>query len=327
MSGNYLSNEDLSFVKPGIKGNLCFKGQFANGDTPDEDFFLKALKWLLSPNPRKKEKKLDKFTLQVQDGKSFLTESRSGIQWLGHATFLIRLNGKLFLTDPCLSSLPLFRRKTGLAYPAEDINGLDYLLLSHGHRDHLDHTSLNKILPQNPALEVLTSLKNGSLLKGKGIKKIQEAAWYQRYNTQGIEVVFLPARHWHRRGMNDFNKILWGSFALRTPECSIYFCGDSAYGSHFKEIGDLMGPFDYCLMPIGAYQPEYLMHRSHTHPEEAVQAFHDLKGKTFIPMHYGTYDLSDEPLGEPYRWIKRLESEGKIRGELRLLDIGSTCYL
>lgn len=62
-------------------------------------------------------------------------------------------------------------------------------------------------------------------------------------------------------------------------------------------------------------------------PAEAVQAFNDLGGKSLVPMHYGTYDLSDEPLGEPLRWLSELEAEGEIEGELRALKVGERCPL
>ena len=61
---------------------------------------------------------------------------------------------------------------------------------------------------------------------------------------------------------------------------------------------------DICLLPIAAYEPKSVMKDSHTTPEEAFEIFKDLKGKLFIPMHYGTFGLANEPLGEP---IERLE--------------------
>jgi len=151
---------------------------------------------------------------------------------------------------------------------------------------------------------------------------VEEAGWYQRYDIGNLDITFMPSQHWHRRGLFDFNKVLWGGFHLNTHRRSIYFPGDTAYSGLFGEFRELMGDPDICLLPIGAYKPEFIMKESHTSPAEAVQAFNDLGGKTLVPMHYGTYDLSDEPLGEPLRWMRELEAEGKNKGDLRVLDVG-----
>lgn len=119
------------------------------------------------------------------------------------------------------------------------------------------------------------------------------------------------------------NKILWGSFLLRTPDRSIYFGGDSGYGKHYKTIRDMIdGEIDDVILPIGAYEPSYIMKSNHMNPREAITAFHDLEGKRLIPMHYGTYDLADEPLGDPEKRIRTLDKEGKIKGELKICNIG-----
>ena len=110
-------------------------------------------------------------------------------------------------------------------------------------------------------------------------------------------------------------------------EKKIYFAGDSGYDTHFQKIRKLVGDVDICIMPVGAYKPPFMMKEAHMHPAEAVQAFHDLEGKIFIPMHYGTYDLSDEPLGEPLRILHNLEKSGQINGNLKILAIGETYYL
>jgi len=136
-------------------------------------------------------------------------------------------------------------------------------------------------------------------------------------------VFFMPAKHWNRRGLTDFNKNLWGSFVIRSGDKSLFFAGDTSYGEHFKEIGEFFPNIKYCLMPIGAYKPEYLMKESHLSPTEALKAFKDLGGETFIPMHYATFDLANEPLGEPVRIIKR----ERQNLDIRILDIGEELVL
>ncbi len=286
--------------------------------------FKKILKWQISCNPQKEEKKRDDFQLKIERNTSFITSDEDLIVWLGHASFFIRIGGVSFLTDPCLKDLPMIKRQVGLPCSIYDLIGIDYLMISHGHRDHFDEAIIHQLLDQNPKMELLLPLKISDLLgKKKKNIKYQEAAWWQQYRlSEDVEVFFLPAKHWNRRFLNDFNRQLWGSFLLRTKDKSIYFGADSAYASHFKEIRETFGSPDICMLPVGAYKPSYVMSEAHMHPGEAVHAFRDLGGKVMVPMHYGTYDLSDEPLGEPVRILKDLEQQGSIAGELLMLNLG-----
>ncbi|MDF9798085.1 L-ascorbate metabolism protein UlaG (beta-lactamase superfamily) [Catalinimonas alkaloidigena] len=291
--------------------------------------FKKILKWQFSPNPQKTEKKDDNFRLRVNRNTSFITSDEDMIVWLGHASFFIRINGVSFFTDPCLKDLPIIKRQVGLPCSIYDLIGINYLLISHGHRDHFDKTSVNQLLDQNPKMKLLLPLKISDLL-GKKKKNVsfQEAAWWQQYTlNEDVAVYFLPAKHWNRRYLKDFNRQLWGSFLIKTKNKSIYFGADSAYADHFKEISDILGSPDICMLPVGAYKPSYIMKAAHMHPGEAVHAFNDLGGKVMIPMHYGTYDLSDEPLGEPVNILKDLEKRGSIHGELKFMDVGEKYML
>ncbi|MBC7921330.1 MAG: MBL fold metallo-hydrolase [Ferruginibacter sp.] len=258
-----------------------------------------------------------------------LTEKGDLLAWLGHATFLIRLNGKTLLTDPVFyGASRLVKRQVALPVPPAELKGIDYLLLSHGHMDHCDEKSLRLLARNNPRMEVLTTLRLGALI-GKWMPglKIQEAGWYQQYAlpTDSPRVVLLPAMHWYKRTPFDDNQRLWGSFVVQTPRTTLYFSGDSGYDSHFRQVGELF-PVDIALMGVGAYAPPFMMQDSHMNPEEATRGFNEMGAKTFVPMHHGTFDLSDEPLGEPVRWLRRLESEGTLKG-LKVLDVGEVFNL
>ena len=133
----------------------------------------------------------------------------------------------------------------------------------------------------------------------------------------------MPAKHWNKRGLTDFNKTLWGSFIIKSNNKTIYFAGDTAVGNHFKEIAEFFPKIDVALMPIGAYKPEFIMKDAHISPWEALEAFNHLQAKLFIPMHYGTYDLSDEPFGEPYRVMQKEKDNYNIR----VLDVGEEFLL
>ena len=187
---------------------------------------------------------------------------------------------------------------------------------------------LQLLLDNNPNIAALVPLGMEKLIRKSKLSftKIQEAGWYQSYQINNdVKIVFLPTRHWGRRGLMDFNKTLWGSFLLLSKQQKVFFSGDTAYDDQFfKDIYNEFGEMDICILPIGAYSPSFIMKQSHTTPEEAYQIFKDLHGKTFIPMHYGTYDLSDEPLGEP---IKRLEKCFENDDGLQIIKVGEVFYI
>ncbi|MEQ9442275.1 MAG: MBL fold metallo-hydrolase [Cyclobacteriaceae bacterium] len=323
-------NENLGFVKAGARGVWYEDGQFIHARYASEiAAFGKVLRWQLQPNPQRKEKKEDSFRVKCIYDPSFLTSQQDMIVWLGHASFFIRLGGITLITDPCLTDLPLIKRLVVPPCEISALKNLNFLLLSHGHRDHYDEKVMQQLIEQNPIMHLLLPLEISQLLgKKRATVSYEEAAWWQRYSVTGdLEITFLPAKHWNRRGLNDLNQQLWGSFWIRYKDTSIYFGGDSAYDNHFSDIREVMGEPDICLLPVGAYKPSFMMQSAHMNPMEAVQAFHDLGGKTFVPMHYGTYSLSDEPLGEPLRLLQQAEAQGNIQGGLKALSVGEVLPL
>jgi L-ascorbate metabolism protein UlaG (beta-lactamase superfamily) len=323
---SYHSNPDLKIVKPGWPGNKVIGGRFANGEEVYAPKMANVWKWKFTRNPQKAEKEKDDYRPAVLPHPDLFASKQDTLVWLGHATFLIRVQGITFLVDPVLFHLPLMQRRTPLPCPPEAFRHIDYLLLSHGHRDHLDARSLKLLFAQNPGLKAFGPLAMARLVHQlvPGLP-LQEAGWYQQYQLEeasGPELYFLPAAHWHRRGLTDMNKVLWGSFLIRTPHRLLFFAGDTALEGHFREIRNLFGAPDICILPVGAYKPAFLMQQSHLNPWEAVEAFNQLGGKTFIPMHYGTFDLSDEPAGEPVRLLQQMAAAGQIHGQLVLPAIG-----
>lgn len=316
-------NPALKFIRGDVKGNLLIGKQYVNGHQQDKLPFERLMRWMSSPNPQRREKKDDRFRPAVLHNPGFAQTNHAKLVWLGHSSFYLQLENTRILTDPVFSDLtPFLKRRHGLPCPPDKLVNIDYILLSHGHRDHLDLPSLKLLARQNPDAEVLCPLGFEKLLRPLGFRAIQEAAWWQQYETKNIAVNFLPAKHWNRRLITDYNTSLWGSFSISKADQHIYFAGDTGYGPHFREIADHFTHFDVCLMPVGAYKPRYVMEWAHISPEEAVQAFHELGGKTFIPMHYGTFDLSDEPASEPKRLLEAMKSSDILRGELALLKVG-----
>ena len=322
-SVEFTRNESLRTVLDGYQGNPMIDGRFVNSNLSTSGApFSRILKWFTSANPQKEEKKNDRYSIPVHNLSGLNAIREDCIIWLGHASFLLHLGGKWLLTDPCLTSPAFQKRFTRLPIPISELN-IDYILMSHGHYDHLDTTTISELPSEN--MTALVPLRMGELIQSmnKNIS-VHEAGWFQEFSLtdEPFRIIFLPAQHWYLRVPWDRNKILWGSFMIEYKGKRIYFAGDTAYAEHFLSIASLFPTIDYCLMPIGAYKPEYVMKSNHTNPEEAVQAFHELRGQTFIPMHYGTFDLADEPRSEPLRRLKQMESDGTIKGSMKALEIG-----
>lgn len=320
----YLSNPDLPIIKPGYRGNRLLDGLFVNGrDKERPPAFHDLLKWKLSRNPQSREKRKDKFRLEVMRREEAFQSGDDVVIWLGHASFFIRFMGFTMVTDPCLLDLPLLKRRAPLPVAVKEMGRIDFILVSHFHRDHFDKASIKELLRHSPDITFLFPLKGRHLIDACGGGQGQEAGWFQKYNTAGgLEILFLPSRHWNRRALHDFNRELWGSFLLRGGGWSLYFAGDTAQGGHFRAIKALFGPVDLCLMPIGCYNPPNIMKDAHMNPEEAVRAANDLGCRRFIPMHYGTYDLTDEPRSEPIQLLRRLNRESRLEGTLKELAVG-----
>jgi L-ascorbate metabolism protein UlaG (beta-lactamase superfamily) len=325
-------NEDLNFVQPNYNGNLLDKdGLFVNLNFPFEPKFKELIKWQKERKAIQKEKKQKIYKPIVKDGNDFFTKNKDAILWLGHASFLIRLAGKVFIIDPILFSPSfLMKRQAALPIATEALVNIDYLLISHDHRDHVDKKSLQLIYKQNPNIKVATALNMKPLLNEFLPKApIQEAGWYQQYTIVDdvVKLYFLPTRHWGRRNLTDTNKRLWGAFLLRTATHTVYFGGDSGYDAHFKEVNELFGKIDYALLGIGAYKPEWFMQSSHTSPEKALQAAQDLQCSQMMPMHYGTFDLSDEFMDEALQVCQKLYAVGNYNFNLLDAPIGNTIWL
>ncbi len=314
-------NPELRFIhhREDWKGNPIVKGMYVNHEFPQMNGFKDVLKWKRMKNPYEKLKKMDTFEMPIKVDSVIFDKSQDGIFWLGHATFLIRFGGKQFITDPVFKKAAVVKRHSKLPVKIKELPESDIVLMSHDHRDHCDKNSLRKLRKQNPEIQYYSGLNMDKLLK-KYLRKApgQTAGWFQQYNTQGLgfELYFLPTRHWSKRGLFDTNKRLWGSFILVIDGVTIYFGGDSGYGSHYKEIATLFPHIDYAILGIGAYEPEWFMESNHSSPAKSYQAFLDLNAQHLIPMHYGTFDLSDEPIGYP---IQVLEDIKKREGDSRIV--------
>ncbi len=239
------------------------------------------------------------------------------VTWIGHATLLVQMEHQTFLTDPMWSERaspiqfagPKRFHPPGVAL--DDLPPIDFVVVSHNHYDHLDLDSLREIAERNPTARFFVPLGNGELLRDEGIENVEEMGWGQVARSRDLEIHCLPTQHWSRRGVFDGMEALWGSWAVLGPNERFYFAGDTGYFAGFGDIGERLGPFDLAAVPIGAYRPREMMKVFHMDPAEAVQAGRDLQARAIIGMHYGTFDLSDEPPSEPPELFR---AAGRVAG-------------
>jgi L-ascorbate metabolism protein UlaG (beta-lactamase superfamily) len=325
----YLLNPDLPVhaAKLDWRGNPIRDNEFQYLANPFRPAWGPIARMLITPNPQRAQKRADQWRPPVSPDLNYLKDrSANWIVWLGHASYLMQLNGLRFLTDPQLNDMPLVPRRVFPPFHYDELRGIDYLLLSHDHRDHVDGPCLRAICGNNAIRKILAPLRMSSVIEEWiGDTPIEEAAWYQEFDLAdtGIRVHFLPARHWCRRGLTDFNRVLWGSFmvevevgagagAIGTGKKTIYFGGDSAETPYWAEIGRLFPQIDLAMLGIGAYRPDYMMRSNHANPAEAFRGYRHLGAAYWWPMHHGTYDLSNEPASEPILWATRLMQEAGL---------------
>lgn len=305
------------------------KGRFVNHEFPFINSFKELWKWQTMKNPQKIEKKKDIWKLACHTDATFLKSYADCIVWLGHASFFIRIAGISLLIDPVLFDVSLIKRKSPLPVAPEQLKNIDYILISHDHRDHCDKKSLELLAKNNPDAIYLTGLHVDSVIrKITNSNMIQAAGWYQQYLTPAaLKIIYIPTRHWGRRYLTDTNKRLWGGFVIQAAGQTIYFGGDSGYGSHFADIAKIFPSVDYAMIGIGAYKPEFFMGQSHLSPADGLKAFQDTQAKHLIPMHYGTFDLSDEPLSDPIRILKAEQEKNPANGDILYVCAGETIYI
>ena len=253
------------------------------------------------------------------------------VTWVGHSTLLVQMEHVTFLTDPIWSNRPspvTFLGPQRYVEPGLDIDDLppvDFVVISHNHYDHLDLPTLRSLAARNPATVFYVPLGNRSLLQQNGIVNVTELDWGEVASFRGVRVHCLPSQHWSKRSLTDDHRALWSSWAVTGSERRFYFAGDTGYFPGFKTIGDRLGPFDLVALPIGAYAPRAMMRESHMNPEEAVLAAVDLGGRRALAMHFGTFDLSDEPLAEPPLRFKAAAGASPLQSQAAwVFNIGET---
>jgi len=228
------------------------------------------------------------------------------ITWIGHASFLIQTHEVNVLIDPLWSMwLKVIKRLKQPGFHIHHLPSIDLVLVTHAHFDHLDRRTLRRVAADQP---IVVPLGVGNLVHRLGFNIVHELDEWQLIELAPLKISLTPAHHWGARFLADSHRG-FGGFVIAADGRTVFHCGDSAYFPGFKEIGNRY-KIDISLLPIGAYDPP-LAREVHMNPEEAVQAFVELGAKTLVPMHYGTFRLSFEPMDEP---PQRLLTAARARG-------------
>lgn len=228
------------------------------------------------------------------------------VTWVGHATFLLQIGGVNVLTDPMWSerASPVQyagpRRFALPGVPLDALPPIDLVLQSHNHYDHLDEDTVRLLTRRDPGAVWLAPLGVAPQLRDWGVEQAHELDWWNSARFGALRLTSTPAQHFSGRGFADRDRTLWCGWALRAGSRAVWFAGDTGLHPEFATIGERAGPFDVALMPVGAYEPRWFMRPVHMNPEDAVQAFQALRvANAMVPMHWGTFKLTDEPMAEP----------------------------
>jgi N-acyl-phosphatidylethanolamine-hydrolysing phospholipase D len=265
--------------------------------------------------------------------------------WLGHATVYVQTKNMAVIVDPVFSHtagpLPFFGpdRRVPLPASAAELPFVDVVLISHDHYDHLDAEAVKSLGAAFDPM-FLVPLGVGQYVREWGARRVVELDWWQyvdipfgvgRYRFTGT-----PALHNSGRGLTGQDRTLWAGWFVEKKSTgakplSFYYAGDTAYGPHFSAIRERLGAPDVTIMPIGAYEPRRFTGQFHVNPEESFMAFEDLGGaqapgalgtRSFIPVHWGTFELTDEPMSEPPVRLMNAAKEAGIADRIQILPIG-----
>ena len=258
---------------------------------------------------------------------NLVTERELGVTFIGHSSFLIQIAGRNVVVDPNFARwLFVLKRQRRAGIRLRDLPPIDYVLVSHAHFDHLHRPSLRAIARLTRwrcgrAPQIIVPKNVGDIVARLGFSRVHEMEWWETFREGRLSITHTPSQHWGARMLRDFHRG-FGGFVIRSQQHSIYHAGDTAYFEGFREIGRRLHP-ELALLPIGAYHPEHFRN-VHTSPEDALQGFLDLGSRAMIPMHYGTFRLSYEPMDEPVQRLRAAAEAAGVSERVLVLEEGKT---
>src|SRR5215469_3865546 len=252
-----------------------------------------------------------------------------GITFIGHASFFVQLGGQNIVLDPNFARwLFVLKRLRQPGVQVRDLPAIDLVLVTHAHFDHLHRPSLRAIVQQTVQLQgvsptVVVPHHVFDLVSDLGFDNVVELDWWNSYRHRGLTITHVPSRHWGARILRDSHRG-YGGYVLREGRHSVYHAGDTAYFSGFREIGSRLAP-ELALLPIGAYNPP-AFRNVHASPADATRAFLDLHSRWMVPMHYGTFRLSHEPIDEPLQLLAQEARAAGVKDQVVVLEEGVTRF-
>ena len=232
--------------------------------------------------------------------------------WFGHSSYFLRIDGVSVLVDPVFSAYasPFSFGSKAFAgteiFRVTDFNSIDVVLITHDHYDHLDHATI--VALQSKTRHFITSLGVGAHLERWGVPAahITELDWGQQAQHSGLTFTATPARHFSGRSLLRYQS-LWSGFVLQSATQRLFLGGDSGYGAHFREIGEMYGPFDLAVLECGQYNEAW--RHIHMMPEQTVLASIDLRARVLFPVHWGKFRLALHDWKDPIDRVVRAASE------------------
>jgi L-ascorbate metabolism protein UlaG (beta-lactamase superfamily) len=260
---------------------------------------------------------------------NLVTNGQMGVTFIGHSSFFLQIGEQNILIDPNFARwLFVLKRLRRPGLKVRDLPLVDLVLVTHAHFDHLHRPSLRAIVRHNARLRgiaptIVVPHHVLDLVSDLGFDRVVELDWWNTYRHQELTVTHVPSRHWGARVIEDSHRG-YGGYVLRENKHSLYHAGDTAYFPGFREIGRRLAP-ELALLPIGAYNPPSFRN-VHTSPGDATRAFLDLNSRWMVPMHYGTFRLSHEPMDEPLQLLEKEVKAAGIEDRVFVLEEGVTRF-
>ena len=252
---------------------------------------------------------------------NFLKENKTAttFTWIGHSSALLQVHGVNILIDPVfsekISPFPFVAPKRLVKVPMTiaELPPIDIVVISHNHYDHLDLPSLRELEKKAEGKTLFYApLGTAELLESEKLHNVKEFDWWEEATFKDLKIAFTPAQHWTKRTPFDTNQSLWGGWLVQDAAWKFLYTGDTGYSKDFQDIHARYGDVNVTMMPLGAYEPRWFMKQQHINPEEFILIHKDLHSKISIPVHWGTFRLSDEPMAQPTKELNDLIQRDKF---------------